>query len=108
MLAEVALVLAFLEYAGIARAIGATIPKWPSGIGAAAVCATVALDSASEVTLMAATVAVASLAVAAGQPRRELLQDVAASVFPLVYLGLPLGALASLHATDGPRRSPGC
>jgi phosphatidate cytidylyltransferase len=102
ILAGVAAALALVEYAAIARALGAQVPRLPVGIAVVAACASVALDAMPlELVLLTALVVIGSMAVAAGQPGPAVLRDVAASLFPLLYLGLPLGAIAAVRFVGG-------
>jgi len=99
VLALVASVLAFVEYAAIARALGARIL---AGTGAAVVAACVAVPTAGLGTvLMTALLLAGALAVASGRPGPHALADTAASLFAPIYLGLPLGALATVRTQAG-------
>lgn len=102
VLALIAAALAFLEYAAIAAALGAHIPRAVSGAAVLAACA--ALGSRwvpLEVVLLTAIITVGALAVGAGQPGPAILRDGAAAVLPIVYIGLPLGALAAVRDRGG-------
>lgn len=100
--AEAAALLAFVEYAGIARALGARIPRAVIGVAVAAVCASPLFPAVSLVlVLMSATIFVGATAVASGTPGPGVLRDVTASLFPLLYIGLPLGAVAAVRAEAG-------
>lgn len=101
VLAEAVLVLAFVEYASLARALGADIPRAAAAAAAMAVCAAVGLGVPLELPLAAALVGLGALVVGARAPARGVLTDVAAAVFPAVYLGLPLGAFVALHGIAG-------
>jgi phosphatidate cytidylyltransferase len=102
VVAEIVLVLAFMEYAGLAARIEAPIARAVSGTAAVLSCAVVAWPSGGlEVALMAATMGVAAVSLTAGAPRPALVHTVAAGTFPALYLGLPLGALVGLHRTGG-------
>jgi phosphatidate cytidylyltransferase len=62
----------------------------------------VALPSFSlDLVLMTAVVTIGALAVASGQPGPAILRDTAASLFPILYIGLPLGAIAAVRAEAG-------
>jgi phosphatidate cytidylyltransferase len=102
LLAEVVLVLAFVEYAGLAAKLGAPIARVVSGSAAALTCAAVASPSVPlEAALMAATIALAAVALSAGRPGADVMHGLAASLFPVLYLGLPLGALVALRSIGG-------
>ncbi len=96
VLAEVAALLAFLEYAGLASALGAAVPRTLSGAAVLAACASIgAGPGAPEIVLLSAMLVIGAAAVAAGRPNPGMLRDAAAAIFPVLYIGLPLGALAA-------------
>ena len=100
VLAEVVAVLAFIEYAGLASALGARVPRLVSGTAVVAACAAVGRWSVPlDIVLLTALITIGALAVAAAHPGPGLLNDAAASLFPILYLGLPLGALAAIRLT---------
>lgn len=102
VLAEIAAVLAFVEYAAIARALGAHVPRAVAGAAVLAACAAVGGGYLSlDVVLMTAVIAVGALAVGSGQPGPAILRDSAAAIFPIFYIGLPLGALAAVRVLGG-------
>ena len=96
LLALVASVAAFIEYAAIARALNARILP---GSGAAVVGACLTVPSPGlGVVLLAALVLIGAMAVAFEPPGPRALASAAASAFAPIYLGLPLGALAAVRA----------
>jgi phosphatidate cytidylyltransferase len=99
--AEAVLAFAFSEYATIADALGARVTRAPALAAAMAVCAAVALALPLELPLAAALVGLGAVVVGARAPSPGVLADVAASAFPMLYLGLPLGSLVALHAVAG-------
>jgi phosphatidate cytidylyltransferase len=99
--AEAVLVLAFVEFARLAEAMGARVPRAASGAAAMAMCAAVGLGVPLELPLAAALVGLCALVVGSRTPARGVLGDVAAAVFSVVYLGLPLGSFVALHAMAG-------
>jgi phosphatidate cytidylyltransferase len=99
--AEAVLALAFVEYAGLAEALGARVPRAVSGAAAMATCAAVGLGVPLELPLVAALVGLGALAVGSRAPAPGVLGDVAAAVFPIVYLGLPIGSFVALHQLAG-------
>lgn len=102
VLAAVAAILAFFEYAGIARALGAHVPRVVTAVAVVASCASVALAALPlDVVVMTALILVGSMAVGSGQPGPAILRDAAASLFPIVYIGLPLGAIAAVRTIGG-------
>jgi phosphatidate cytidylyltransferase len=110
--AQVLLVLAFVEYARLATACGLPIPAVASGaatmlvsIGVTSIHGTgdrladgaVALDA----ILMSAFVVLAALTLTTWRGERDALGRASAAVFPMLYLGLPIGAMAALGALRG-------
>lgn len=101
VLAEVVLVLAFIEYVHLAEALGARVPRLVAGTAAVVCCASVGLRLPLELTLLTVLLAVAVAMVGLRAPGPGVLHDVSASLFAALYLGLPLGALVALHAFAG-------
>ena len=100
VLAEAAALLALREYAVLSAAFGARVP---GGVAAAAVAAVVAgvAHGATAGVLLAGLLAIGVASLSAGRGGDRVLIDAAASAFPLLYLGLPLGAVAAVRSTDG-------
>jgi phosphatidate cytidylyltransferase len=102
VLALVAAAVSFIEYAAIARALGAAIPRAFTGAAVLAACAAVGGGYVSpEVILLSALLVIGALAVASGQPGPAVLRDAGASILAIVYIGLPLGALAAVRVLGG-------
>lgn len=102
VLATVAALLAFREYATIVSALGAHIPRLVTAAGVGAACISVGGGYLSaEIILMSAVIVVGALAVASGSPGPAVLRDSAASIMPIAYIGLPLGAIAAVRAFAG-------
>lgn len=101
LFAEAVLALAFVEYARLAEALGARVPRTVSGVAAALACAAFGLGLPLELPLVAAVLAVGSLAVGGRRPGPGVLGDVSAALFPMLYLGLGIGALVATHAAAG-------
>lgn len=101
-LALVAAGLAFHEYAAIAQALGARVPRAITATAVLGACASLGGGFAgTEVVLMTAVIILGALAVGAGHPGPAVLRDTAASMVPILYIGLPLGALAATRALGG-------
>jgi phosphatidate cytidylyltransferase len=101
-LALVAAALALHEYVGIARALGTAVPFALTGVAVVAACAAVGLAWVPlDVVLMSALIVFGALAVSAGQPGPPILRDVSASLFAVLYIGLPLGAIAAVRLVAG-------
>ena len=117
VLALVAAVLAFSEYAAIAWALGAYVPGGIGGTTVVLACVAIWMAGAQsdianngqyavmpgvlDVVLLSALVVVGALSVARGHPGPSVLADVGATIFAPVYIGLPLGALAAVRAELG-------
>jgi phosphatidate cytidylyltransferase len=102
ILALVASALSFSEYDTIARALGARVPRGVTGVAVVTSCAAVGGGYIPvEVVLMTAVITLGAMAVGSGQPGPAILRDTAASVLPVVYIGLPLGALAATRVVGG-------
>jgi phosphatidate cytidylyltransferase len=102
VLAIVASVLAFVEYARIAATLGALVPRALGGAAVVATCAAVGTGLAAvEVICLAALVLFGTLFVATRQPGPSALPGIAAAVFAMIYIGLPLGAIAAVRALAG-------
>jgi phosphatidate cytidylyltransferase len=102
ILASFVAVLAFVEYASIAGALGTYVPRTLVGVAVIAACVAVGTGAAAaDLVLTASVIVIGALAVASGQPGPAILRDAAASVFPIAYIGLPLGALAAVRAVSG-------
>ena len=95
------LLLAFAEYAGLARSAGLAFDRVSSASATLAAAAAVALaPGALAVVAMAGLLPIAAAALV--RPRGGGgLAAVGAAVFPLLWLGLPVGALAALHLHAG-------
>jgi len=93
---ELLVALAFIEYAALARAGGVAIPVVPAGVATV-----VASIGPADVALMAGFVALGAITLTMWSGERDALNRAAASVFPMLYLGLPIGAMASLRALHG-------
>jgi phosphatidate cytidylyltransferase len=110
--AETLLVLAFIEYARLAAAAGTPVPfaaalaatlLTSGGVGATywigdrLVGTGVALDA----ILVSGFVALAASTLVAWKGERDALGRAAAAVFPMLYLGLPIGSMLAIRAEPG-------
>ena len=101
---EALLVLAFVEYVALAKAIGFSVPPAAAGLASALTCAALAgpYSVALDAVLMSAFVVLGAMALPRWRGGSDALGHAAASLFPLLYLGLPIGALVSIRQTRGP------
>jgi phosphatidate cytidylyltransferase len=102
ILAMVAAVLGVFEYVRLAQALGAQVPRAIAASGVVAACAAVARPEVPlDLVLLTSLIVIGALAVGSGQPGPAILRDAAATIFPLAYIGLPLGAIAAVRAIAG-------
>ena len=102
LLAVLASAVAFAEYADLAGAFGSKVPTIPSGAAVAAACVAVGGDEPPlALVCLAALLCVGVLTIARGQPGPEILRDASVSLFPLLYIGVPLGTLAAIRSIGG-------
>jgi phosphatidate cytidylyltransferase len=106
---EALLVLAFVEYVSLARAHTLDVPAWPAGAAVALTCATfshAALGGsgwfALDAVLLSAVVALGALSLPRWRGGPDALPQIAAAVLPILYIGLPIGALVSIREMRGP------
>ena len=117
VVAEILLVLAFIEYAKLAAACGLPVPLVAAG--AATVIASMGVTSsirvgdevianaiALDAVLMSSFVVLAALSLLSwggggNGADRQALARAAASVFPMLYLGVPIGAMIALRTLRG-------
>jgi phosphatidate cytidylyltransferase len=110
--AEILLVLAFVEYAALAAGCGLPVPTTASGV--ATVAASVGVTSAFwvgdqimsnaialDAVLLSAFVVLAALSLSTWRGGRDALGLAAAAVFPMLYLGMPIGAMVALRSLRG-------
>lgn len=102
LLAAVAAVLAVVEYCALAKALGIRVQRTIAAIAAVAACVAVGygflpVDAVVLCTLLAVGIA----AVVDGQPGPGVLAAVTASAFGLIYIGMPLGAIAAIRTIGG-------
>jgi len=95
-------VLAFREYMQIASAHGTPIP---GAVAAATVLTTLAFAEPAaisfDVVLISMAIAVLMLTLPAWRGGRDALPRTGAAMLPILYLGLPIGALIAIRETRG-------
>jgi len=104
------LFLGVAELVGLARASGLNVPMWPSVTGALVTLAAFGLASSPggrdttplQVILMVQVIAIAGVTMVRWAGDRDALAMVSASLFPSLYLALPIGALVAIRELEGP------
>jgi phosphatidate cytidylyltransferase len=105
--AEGLLLLAFVEYVELSRAAGVTVPAVVAWAGAAFTAAAfsstlfVAGPPPLDVVLLSALVALGAIALTRWDGGVGALALAAASAFPALYLGLPVGAMIAVREGRG-------
>lgn len=102
VLALIVLIAAFFEYVTIAERLGASVYAVVSLI--ATIAAAVAMITPGvplDVVLISSLIVFGGIAVGMGNPDAARLREVTASLFPVAYLGVPLGALVEVRAEAG-------
>jgi phosphatidate cytidylyltransferase len=98
-------VLAVEEFVRLARASALEIARGPVLVATAltfAVVSTPQGNSLLDVALMSAFVGLGLLSLALWQGGPNALASVSASLFPALYIGLPIGALVAIRRISGP------
>jgi phosphatidate cytidylyltransferase len=97
--------LAFFEYARLVKAVGAALPVSVSLMATLAACVLAGQPQSLVATALPATgitlLAVAVWLMTSGASGTALIHGAAAAMFAPLYIGLPLGALAAIHAVAG-------
>jgi phosphatidate cytidylyltransferase len=102
VLVEAVLVAACFEYVDLMRKSGVAVPRVVTTAAAGVVCATVAWPGVPlDLVLIAILLAVGATVLAAYQPASHVPASAAATVFPVVYLGVPLGTFVVLRESFG-------
>jgi phosphatidate cytidylyltransferase len=110
--AELLLVLAFIEYARLAAACGLPVPALAAG--AATVLSSVAMSvtrwtdgelagtgAGLDAVLISALVVMCAMTMASWRGDRDALARAAAGIFPVLYLGIPIGSMMALRTLRG-------
>jgi phosphatidate cytidylyltransferase len=96
-------VLGVRELVALARASGLDVAAVPSTVATAIVVASAGIAGALEVCLGTALVGVGAASLGGWRGGPGALAAVSASLFPVLYLGLPLAAMIGVRAVAGPR-----
>jgi phosphatidate cytidylyltransferase len=106
--AELLLVVALVEYVTLARESGVLVPAVPAGAAAVLCCAAFSglafggvPGAPVDVVLMSALVALGALTLIRWGGGGDALGLASASIFPALYLGLPIGAMIAIRETRG-------
>ena len=102
LLAAAAAALAVIEYSALAKALGIDVQRTLAVVTSIAACIAlgygeIPFDGVVLFTLLAA----GTVAVAKGKPAPGVLAAAAATAFAVVYIGVPLGAVAAIHTYGG-------
>lgn len=109
VIAELLVVLACHEFAGLARASGLTFPTVPAtgaamlacaSFGSAAFAGTVSVPL--DLVLMTALVAIGALSLGTWRGGKDAVATVSSALLPTLYIGLPIGAMLSIREHHGP------
>jgi len=109
--AEAVVVLAFIEYARLADACGLPIPTVAAGAATMLTMASVTSTHwigdrlagtaiTLDAVLMSAFVALAGMTLISWRGGRDALGRTAAAVFPMLYLGMPIGAMVAVPSRE--------
>jgi phosphatidate cytidylyltransferase len=96
-------VLSVNELVGLARASRLEVSTSVAGSATALVIASSGLAGALEISLMTVLVAVGASSLGAWRGGPEALASVSATLFPPLYIGLPVAALIGIRTLGGPR-----
>lgn len=102
LLLGLVVLLAFIEYAAMARLLSPGFPRAIAGVGTLVTYTAVWAGVPLALVLAPALLVAAAAAVGRGRPDEDALRLVAVTLFPLIYLAIPLGIAASLDADRGP------
>lgn len=91
ILGGVVLMLAFMEYAALARQLSPAMPAAAAGAVTLIVYAAIPAEVPLEQMLAIGAIVIGLLAVARGRPDEDVLRAVAVAAFPALYLGAGLG-----------------
>ena len=101
LLAIVAAELATIEYSRLAAALGARVPRITSAFVIAACAALGSGVFPLDAVILIALVLAGAIAVITSEPGPHALSSTAASLFAVLYIGLPLGAIAAVRTIGG-------
>ena len=102
LLAMVAAELSMIEYTRLAAALGARVPRITSAFVIAACAALGSGVFPLDAVILLAVVLLGALGVLTGRPGPDALSSTSAALFAVLYIGLPLGAIAAIRSIAGP------
>jgi phosphatidate cytidylyltransferase len=102
LLVAVVAALAFVEYATMARRGSEGFPTVLSGTATVVVCAATGWGVPLAHVLGPALILVGAAAIARGRPDEDALRLAAVALFPVLYLGVPLGLAVTIGVLWGP------
>jgi phosphatidate cytidylyltransferase len=102
LLAIVAAELSMIEYTRLAAALGARVPRITSAFVIAACAALGSGVFPLDAVILLAVMLIGALGVLTGQPGPNALSSTSAALFAVLYIGLPLGAIAAIRSIAGP------
>jgi phosphatidate cytidylyltransferase len=101
------LIIGVTELVALSRASGLAVVEYPSGMAAVLAMAVVGLPDIGgrllDVVFMTALVGLGLVTLGAWRGGPHALASVSASLFPALYLGLPIGALVAVRRLGGPQ-----
>ena len=103
LLANIVALLAFVEYAKLARAAGIQIPSVPACAATLAMVTTIALSPHSLPIVLVTSTVVLVATTLTGDNTEQVLARAATAGFAIFYLGVPIGALAAVQVQFGPQ-----
>lgn len=103
VLATVAALVACCEYMTMAAALGARVPRVVTAAGVAGACVAVGSGFGRlDAVLLTAFLLIGAAMVATREPGSGVLPAAAASTLAILYIGLPIGAIAAIRTLGGP------
>lgn len=110
LVAEVLVVLACHEFAGLVRASELPFPAVVATAAAALTCAAFSRDLfggttglSLDLVLMTAFVGLGALSLGSWRGGRDAVASAAVSLLPVLYFGLPIGAMVAIRESAGPQ-----
>ena len=101
LLAEFVLLVAFIEYTDLVTRLGVSYPRIPVAVAVLGTGAAFSLAPAMfPLVLMAATLVIVMVQLAQGR-LSGMLPGVTAAGFALLYLAIPIGAMAAIRLSEG-------